>query len=67
MSHQFDYVPKESKGQVIVDERCSCGHVRTEHASRFDVGNGPCTHLDCGCNQFTWSGWVFLSKGRRHL
>lgn len=67
MAFQFDYQPKEANGQVIVDERCNCKHVRTEHSPRFSLGHGPCTHFACPCNQFTWVGWVFLKNGRRHL
>lgn len=43
----------------VVDERCYCGHLKSEHrATVFDVeGHGSCK--ECSCDRFTWFGWVF--------
>ena len=43
-------------GRQVIDEKCSCGHPRSEHDDRFDVGHGSCTL--CPCVQFTWIGWI---------
>ena len=45
-------------GQQVVDEKCSCGHFRSEHFDRFDIGHGSCGWPKCPCAQFTWVGWV---------
>ena len=40
-------------GRVIVDERCTCGLLRSEHGGLMGHGGAP------DCLQFTWIGWVF--------
>jgi hypothetical protein len=58
---------KLKDGRVIVDERCSCGHLQSEHgpdqyASKLGViveGHGGCLQLECNCQQYRWVGWVF--------
>lgn len=56
------YTPKNER---IIDERCACGHLRSEHADRFAYGHGHCTcalatpGVYCGCPQFTWVAHVF--------
>lgn len=37
----------------VVDERCYCGHLKSEHRSPV----ASCKK--CDCNRFTWFGWVF--------
>lgn len=41
----------------IKDERCYCGHLKSEHWDRFSQGHGPC--IKCDCPQFTWKEFVF--------
>lgn len=43
-------------GQVITDERCVCGRLRSEHADTFSYGHGP--SFDGQCRKFTWSSMV---------
>jgi hypothetical protein len=55
---------KTPKGRTILDERCRCGHLRSEHGPRFAYGYGACearassNHLACDCHQFTWASFV---------
>ena len=63
-------IPNKSGGfDIQLDEMCSCGHPRTEHADRFDFGHGHCqARLDCpgvhcACPQFSWIGHVLLKIG----
>jgi hypothetical protein len=57
------------KNMEIIDERCDCGHLRSQHGDRFAKGHGACTAASgvmehCPCNQFTWIGFVYASKRR---
>jgi hypothetical protein len=49
-----------NSGLVIVDEKCGCGHFRTQHHDRFAHGHGECSR--CECAQFTWIGHVTASR-----
>lgn len=48
----------------VVDERCYCGHLKSEHHS---VSQSTSEYLYrhenecklCLCRQFTWYGWIF--------
>jgi|GEM_PF-2465888 len=42
------------------DERCQCGHLKSQHADRYQPGHGPCK--ECGCKQFTFVGFVTSSQ-----
>jgi hypothetical protein len=52
----------------VVDERCRCGHLLSDHGSRttkMDNGqmlrinhHGNCCNGNCRCPQFTWAGFV---------
>jgi hypothetical protein len=58
VSITFDYPERFSpNGRRIVDEKCACGHRRTQHEHRFDLGHGVCTQ--CVCGQFTWVEFIF--------
>lgn len=39
--------------KTVVDERCYCGHLKSEH----NEGTKACQ--GCNCWWFTWFGWVF--------
>lgn len=39
----------------VVDERCYCGHLKSEHYGGYR--QLPCNL--CKCQRFTWFGWVF--------
>jgi hypothetical protein len=45
--------------QKIVDEMCTCDHVKSRHDPRFAAGHGPCSVKGCGCHQFTWSRFIY--------
>jgi hypothetical protein len=47
-----------ASGRTIVNEKCSCGHFRSDHNNRFALGHGNCRRSDCKCNQFTWESFV---------
>lgn len=53
----------------VVDERCRCGHAKSEHGSRTrktgdklfrEHDHGSCCADDCDCEQFRWAGWITL-------
>lgn len=50
----------------IVDEKCSCGHLKSAHANTvkgpqraMEPGHGYCKNEKCKCSQFTWVDFVF--------
>jgi len=49
---------REAGHPEIIDEKCSCGHWRTEHMDVFDIGHGGCAHPKCPCNKFEWVEWI---------
>ena len=49
----------------IIDEKCACRHLRTEHMDVFDIGHGGCLHPKCPCKKFTWVGWVKKPEGKK--
>jgi len=46
----------------IINEKCSCGHLRSDHEDTFSIGHGRCTK--CSCKQFTWIGWVTKDENK---
>lgn len=42
----------------IVDEQCSCGHMRSEHADNWVRGHGRC-RCCTRCIKFTWTRFVY--------
>lgn len=49
-------VTRPTDGATIVDERCACGCLRSEHADTIAFGHGLCT--ECSCPKFSWRGMV---------
>ncbi|HUS27559.1 MAG TPA: hypothetical protein VMZ53_03600 [Kofleriaceae bacterium] len=50
-------------GAVIVDERCSCGALRSQHETTIAYGHGP--RVVAGavtCSRYTFVRWVFTSR-----
>jgi hypothetical protein len=45
---------RETPEGTIVNERCRCGGLRTEHDGL--IGHGPCTAKRC--RKFTWASFV---------
>ena len=42
----------------IIDERCRCGHLKSEHGTTMvAVGHGSCN--ECGCCRFTWMEYIY--------
>jgi len=47
----------------IVDEKCECGHLKSEHGPsiiqgmEIEGGHGECQK--CQCAQFTWEEFVY--------
>jgi len=53
-------------GRVIVDEKCRCGHLRSEHNDTLlNYGHGS---LPGVCDQFSWINFVMeqSKKGSHH-
>jgi hypothetical protein len=62
---------QDRRANKIVDERCACGHLRSEHADNLGGiarGHGPCCAETaetfpgsgvCSCRRFTWAGFVY--------
>jgi hypothetical protein len=49
--------PREVDGRVVIDEACSCGALRSEHAALFlMLGRGSCRRT--GCKSFDCHGYV---------
>jgi hypothetical protein len=50
-------------GRIVLDEKCACGHLRTEHQDRLRgaaFGHGRCKQSRfCHCDRFTWVAHVF--------
>jgi len=46
-------------GQMIVDERCTCGRKRSEHGGATGHGGIEIEGGGTLCPQFTWKGWIF--------
>lgn len=50
---------KHGKLGLILNERCRCGHLRTEHFdSLVAFGHGECTKDDCNCGKFSWKEFI---------
>lgn len=45
---------------VIVDERCVCGKLRTEHADTAEYGHGPA--FAGLCDRFTWKEFIWRTQ-----
>ena len=43
-------------GAVVLDEKCLCGHLCSEHADTISYGHGFCG--ECGCIRFAWVDFV---------
>ena len=52
---EFDDNGKPYIERTIVDELCTCGHLKSQHLGLN--GHGRCTV--CDCPQFTWSSFVY--------
>ncbi len=52
-------------GRTILDERCTCGRKRTEHAPgrAGAFGHGPCAASKCP--QFTWTATLYEPAVRK--
>lgn len=55
--------PHKAKGGevVVVDERCMCGGLRSEHKDTIAYGHGPSPQH--GCLRFSWVGFVIQAPG----
>jgi hypothetical protein len=51
---------KLPNGSIVVNERCVCGKLRTDHGSTITPGHGPC--VESGCAAFTWKEFVIAGK-----
>jgi hypothetical protein len=54
-------------GQTAIDERCDCGHARSEHDDRYTTyggravdlpGLGRCCEPGCACGRFHFHCWI---------
>ena len=64
MKETFEYPERlDPKGRQIINEKCACSHLRTQHDACFDLGDGECTA--CFCERFSWIGFVFAKRSRR--
>lgn len=49
----FPYTLRD--GRVVIDEWCSCLHLRSEHMGQMPIfGHGPCTIGFCECPKYTF-------------
>jgi hypothetical protein len=50
---------KMPDGRVVINERCQCGHLRTQH--RGIVAHGTCEEVRaCGCEKYSFAEWILL-------
>jgi len=62
-------------GRRVVDERCRCGHKRSEHGHTVGWGHGECRsnstgplrdsrvhRQECICTKFTWKASIYGGK-----
>ncbi len=47
-------------GRHIVNEKCQCGAMRSDHNDTVAYGHGSCPAFSC--EKFTWADFVFASK-----
>lgn len=53
-------------GAIVTDERCRCGHLRSEHHDSIGgaaLGHGRCRR--CRCQKFSWAAHVFSNQRTR--
>lgn len=53
---RMGYPRRDENGDIIIDEKCKCGGMRSEHEDTISLGHGPMPSR--GCGKFTWIGWV---------
>ena len=55
--------PKKEKMPEIKDERCYCGHLRSEHdyhaGARTPANKGKGRCLKCACFKFVWKEYIY--------
>lgn len=51
-----------ANGKIVRNEECYCGHVRTSHGDRYDVGHGKCDREGCACAQFTFKRRLYAAR-----
>jgi len=56
IKHRFVFTNIQTKDGVVINERCRCGALKTQHDQRLAMGHGPCPETQC--RQFTWDSWV---------
>lgn len=50
---------------TVLDERCWCGHLRSEHEDTAAYGHGACKADGvpaCPCPKFTWKSFIFKTS-----
>lgn len=52
-----DDYKQNSEEKKIVDERCYCGHLKSEHGYVVLQGINGC--FQCSCREFVWFGYIF--------
>ena len=69
MSRRIRY--SRALGDYIVDSRCKCGHLESEHGSETTKLStlmlrhphaGNCCESQCACPRFTWESFVTLEE-----
>jgi hypothetical protein len=48
-------------GNIIVNERCFCGCVRSDHLDTVAYGHGACTNCG-GCQKYTFKSFVIVER-----
>ncbi len=46
----------------VIDELCSCGHLKSVHGDTVDIGHGTCVISGCDCFKFTFIDWVLVHE-----
>jgi hypothetical protein len=62
------HLPVGAERQWADDERCRCGHARSDHDDCWTThageavrvpGKGRCDAPDCPCRRFRFASWIF--------
>jgi hypothetical protein len=62
----FPFQIGKGNGGRIVDERCRCGRLRSEHEDTFSYGHGAGVRGALpACAKFTWKAMVYSDGSER--
>jgi hypothetical protein len=64
LTSPFPFPRRAANGRNIVDERCQCDHLRSDHYDTFSYGYGDCGTDGCHCIKFSWKEFILDNGGK---